>query len=45
MNEDYFRIMSGGLYSELEHLCVEEVLVHFRNYQANFLLDRDVAAC
>jgi GT2 family glycosyltransferase len=45
MNEDYFRIVAGGLHSELAHLCNEEALVHFRNYQANFLLDRDVAVC
>ncbi len=45
MNEDYFRIMAGGLHSELEHLSIEEVLIHFRNYQANFLLDRAVVTC
>jgi len=45
MNEDYFSIMAGGLHSEIAHLPVEEALVHFRNYQANFLLDRNVAAC
>lgn len=45
MNEDYFRIMSGGLHSELAHLSAEEALNHFRNYQANFLFDRDMAVC
>jgi len=45
MNEDYFRIMAGGLHGELAHLSVEAALVHFRNYQANFLLDRDLAVC
>ncbi|MDO9630971.1 MAG: hypothetical protein Q7I92_03600, partial [Humidesulfovibrio sp.] len=33
--------MSG----ELAFLSIEEVLTHFRNYQANYLLDRDVAVC
>lgn len=45
MNEDYFRIMSGGLHSELAHLSALEALNHFRNYQANFLFDRDMAVC
>lgn len=45
MNENYFRIMEEGLYGELANLSAEEVLVHFRNYQANFLLDRTLAVC
>jgi len=45
MNAEYFRIISEGLHGELAFLSIEEVLVHFRNYQANFLLDRDLAAC
>jgi GT2 family glycosyltransferase len=45
MNEDYFRIISGGLHGELAHLSIEETLVHFRNYQANFLFNRDLAVC
>ncbi|MDO9631397.1 MAG: glycosyltransferase, partial [Humidesulfovibrio sp.] len=45
MNEDYFRIISEGLSGELAFLSIEEVLVHFRNYQANFLLDKDLAVC
>jgi len=45
MNDNYFRILAEGLSGELAFLSIEEVLVHFRNYQANFLLDRDVAVC
>jgi len=45
MNENYFRIMEEGLYGELANLSAEEVLVHFKNYQANFLLDRTLAVC
>jgi len=45
MNKDYFRIREEGLDGELAALCVEDVLVHFRNYRANFLLDRTLAVC
>ena len=45
MNDDYFKILAEGLSGELAFLPIEEVLVHFRNYQANCLFDRDVAVC
>jgi GT2 family glycosyltransferase len=43
MNKDYFRIREEGLNGELAALSIEDVLVHFRNYKANFLLDRTLA--
>lgn len=45
MNDDYFKIMAKGLHGELAHLGIEDVLVHFKNYQANFLLDRALTVC
>lgn len=43
MNKDYFRIREEGLDGELAALSIEDALVHFRNYKANFLLDRTLA--
>ncbi|MBI5520103.1 MAG: glycosyltransferase [Desulfovibrio sp.] len=45
MNDEYFRIMAKGLSGELDYLPLDEVLPHFENYRANFLLDREVAVC
>ncbi|MDR3640427.1 MAG: glycosyltransferase [Humidesulfovibrio sp.] len=45
MNENYFRIMAEGLHGELANLSPEDVLVHFNNYRANFLLDRTLTVC
>lgn len=43
MHQAQYRIVSNGLYGELEALSSAEVVNHLRNYLGNFLLDHIVA--